>query len=339
MNKHVYFITGGAGLLGRHLIRAIYVHDPQAELRLLVRGRRLPDLPKEILNRTRLILGDLTYPESYAGALRGVETVIHSAALISHKKADRPAINRTNIDGTRLLLEAASAHGCRNFVHISSVAAVGRQTGQPSDESLYPAAEDLTCNPYARSKVRAEGVVLRYAKQMHVTILNPSLILGPGARRWQSVFHWLRRLPALPMVSAINSFVDARDVARASILAIRSPRSGERYIVTAENVGMLAFTRLALRILGSRALVIPLPDSLIHSADAVIGDLEPLGLNPRSKRFAELNVDKAYSSQKIRSDLGWTPLYSLEQSLTDTLTPVQSRREGTRWPLAARAPG
>jgi nucleoside-diphosphate-sugar epimerase len=295
-------------------------------------------LPNEILARTRLIRGDLTQPESYAAAMRGVETVIHSAALISFKKADRRAIHRTNIDGTRAVIEAASASGCRNFIHISSISAVGRQTGAPSDESLYPAVEALTRDAYARSKVRAEGVVLRYAKQMRVTILNPSVIIGPGARQMQGAFRWLQRLPALPMLSTLNSFVDARDVARAAILAAGSPGSGQRYIVTAENVSMLTFTRLALRVLGSRTHVFPVPDDLLRSADAALAVLDQMGLNPGMKRLSELNVDKTYSSQKIRRDLGWAPMYTLEESLADTLAPLVSLKTAARRAFMERTP-
>jgi nucleoside-diphosphate-sugar epimerase len=338
MNQHVYFITGGSGLLGRHLIQAVYAHDPRAELRLLVRGQRLPALPDEILNRAKLVQGDVTQPESYAAAMRGVETVIHSAALISFKKGDRRAISQTNIDGTRAVIEAASASGCRNFVHISSISAIGRRADPPWDESLYPAVEALARDAYARSKVRAEGIVLRYARQMHVTILNPSVIIGPGARQWQNAFRWLRLLPALPMLSTLNSFVDARDVARAAILAARSPRSGERYIVTAENIGMPAFTRMALRTLGSRTVVFPMPDSVIRSADAALAGFDWLGLNPGVKRLSELNVDKAYSSQKIRRELGWAPTVSIEESLADTLAPLMGLKPAARRAIAGRTP-
>src|SRR5258706_4939 len=86
-------VSGATRLLGQHRIRAVHNQHPQAEIRLLVRGHGVPPLSNDILARTRLIRGDLTQPESYAAAMRGVETVIHSAEMNSLKKVDRRTIN------------------------------------------------------------------------------------------------------------------------------------------------------------------------------------------------------------------------------------------------------
>ena len=166
--------------------------------------------------------------------------------------------------------------------------------------------------------------------------MNPSVFVGPGSHRWESALHWLRHIPAVPMLATLNSFVDVRDAARAALLAMSVPRSGERYIVTAHNVDMLSFTRLALRATGSRAPVFPAPRSLIRAADAAMAGLAWLRLNPGIKPISELNVDKAYSSQKIRRELGWAPMYSLEQSLRDTLAPLPGQMEALRWPVAGQ---
>jgi nucleoside-diphosphate-sugar epimerase len=123
------------------------------------------------------------------------------------------------------------------------------------------------------------------------------------------------------MLTTLNSFVDVRDVARAAILALAAPRSGERYIVTSENVDMVSFARQALGVLGSRAVVFPVPRGWLRAGDAVIAGLDRLRLNPGVRRLVDLNVDKAYSNAKIQRDLGWAPRYGLEQSLRDMLAP------------------
>jgi|SRR5579859_3087076 len=172
MDEQVLFITGATGFLGRHIVQAALAHAPEAEIRLLIRGRGVPRLPDALTGRIRLIRGDILHPESYQSALRGVDTVIHSAALLSFNKTDREAIFRTNVDGTRALLHAAAANSCRNFIHISSISAVGRQPGCLSDESLFPELEALARDPYAFSKVRAEREVLRFSGQMRVVRAN-----------------------------------------------------------------------------------------------------------------------------------------------------------------------
>ncbi|MBN1148899.1 MAG: NAD-dependent epimerase/dehydratase family protein [Anaerolineales bacterium] len=315
-----YFITGGFGFLGQYIVQAIHDHDPQGELRVLVRTPRRTYLPIRSLERVRLASGELSKPESYAAELQSVETVIHSAALISFKQSDRQALYQSNVLGTRLLAQTAAAQGCKNFILISSISAIGRRNGQLADETFLPDLEEKQAHdPYGYSKRMSEIEALHYAGQMRVVILNPSVIIGPGSTRIIRVARWLRRLPAAPMIATLNSFVDVRDAARAAALALGAGRSGERYIVTGENVDMLTFTHLALHALGSRARVFAAPDGLIPLGDGLVGLLDRLHLNPGVRKISELNVDKAYSTKKIRDEMGWVPNYALEQSLADTL--------------------
>ena len=318
METPACFITGSTGFLGQHLAAALAEHFPTAELRLLVRRPRAPWLPPALSGRVRLVEGDLAAPETYATALAGVGTVVHSAALISFRPEQRAEVYRTNVAGTRALVEAAAAAGCETFLHLSSISAIGRCPPALANETLYPTPEALARDPYGGSKLAAEREVLRYADRLRVTLLNPSVIIGPGSRLWARAMRWLRRAPALPMLTTRNSFVDARDVARAALLALNAPRSGERYIVTGANVSMLDFAQLLLRVLGSRAPVFPVPGALLRAGDAAIDLLDALRLNPGLRRPSALNVDKVYSIAKIQRDLGWTPAYSLEQSLRDT---------------------
>ena len=70
-----YFITGGLGFLGQYIVQAIHAHDPQGELRVLVRTRRRTFLGIENLDRVQWVQGELTHPETFAGALRGADVV------------------------------------------------------------------------------------------------------------------------------------------------------------------------------------------------------------------------------------------------------------------------
>ncbi len=75
-------------------------HDPQGELRVLIRSQRKTFLELEKLDRVRWIRGNLTQPESFAEHLKGVDTVIHNAAMISFKKADAQKVFDANVIGT-----------------------------------------------------------------------------------------------------------------------------------------------------------------------------------------------------------------------------------------------
>jgi nucleoside-diphosphate-sugar epimerase len=63
-----YFITGGLGFLGQYIVKAIHEHDPEAELRVLVRTQRETHLGIESLDGIQWVHGDLLQPETYAGA-------------------------------------------------------------------------------------------------------------------------------------------------------------------------------------------------------------------------------------------------------------------------------
>jgi dihydroflavonol-4-reductase len=271
-----------------------------------------------------VVRGDLTQPESFEEELVGIETVIHCAALVSFKLTDADALFQCNVLGTRHLLEAALAQGCTNFIYISSISTLVRRVGQLTDETLLPDLEDQRQrDPYGYTKRLGEIEVQSRADKMRCVILNPSVMIGPGDRRVESVlrtWHWLRwLLPGLPIISTQNSFVDVRDVAQAVVLALNRGTSGERYIVTGYNVDMPFFARAALKVIGWQRPVFILPSVAIRLADGILALLTSLRLNPGMRSLAAVNVDKVYSTEKIRHALGWMPAYSLEQSLKDAL--------------------
>ena len=184
MGKRIYFITGGFGFLGQYIVKAIYDNDTQADIRVLIRTRRKTLIPIQALDRVQLIEGDMTRIAEFETALEGVETIIHNAALVSFKPSDAEAIHQANTLGTRHLLQAAVAHGCRNFILISSISAIGAcQPSKPSDETNLPTEEHLQRDPYGRSKYAGECDLRAHAAHLRGIILNPSVIIGPGSLR------------------------------------------------------------------------------------------------------------------------------------------------------------
>jgi dihydroflavonol-4-reductase len=314
-----YFITGGLGFLGQYIVKAIHDHEPEAELRVLVRRQRKTFLGIEKLDRIRWVHGELLKPETYAESLRGVDVVIHNAAMVSFRKSEAEAIIRSNVTGTRNLIEAACEAGCPNFIFVSSISAVGLNPSGMMDESIYPNLEEKRrTDAYGYSKLVSEAELKQMTDAMRVIILNPSVILGPGSERVEMVMHAIKFLPIIPMLQYVNSFVDVRDVAQAVVLARTEGRSGERYIVTTWNEDMVEFTRAVLRLAGRRTWIIPLAGQSVKVMDAFLWLLDVLKLNPGIRRLTEMNVDKACSSEKIRGEMGWEPTLTLEQSIRDS---------------------
>jgi dihydroflavonol-4-reductase len=323
MAGRTYFISGGFGFLGQHIVKAVHDHDPRSDLRVLVRTPRRTLLGIESMPGVRLLSGDLGRPETFTGGMDGVDTVIHSAALVSFKRGDQESMRRSNIVGTENLLRAALDHRCRTFVFISSISAIGRQPGRLSDETMIPDPEEKRrIDFYGYSKLVGERALQAQADRMRIIILNPSVLLGPGSRLMERIASWLRWIPCVPMLTTLNSFVDVRDAAHAVVLALTGGQSGERYIVSTTNVDMLEFARTALAVMGRKAPVFPVPGGLLALGDALVRLLDALRLNPGVRRLRDINVDKACTTDKIRRQMGWQPAFSLEQSLRDTFCPA-----------------
>ena len=115
------FVTGATGFLGSHVARILAAEG--AELRLLVRAssdlRNIADLNAERAT------GDLRDPASIEEAVSGCDVVFHVAADYRLWVRDPEEMYRSNVEGTRTLLEAARKQGVRRVVYTSSVATMG----------------------------------------------------------------------------------------------------------------------------------------------------------------------------------------------------------------------
>ena len=315
-----YFITGGYGFLGQYIVQAVHDYDAAGELRVLIRSQRKTRLNLEKLDRITWTRGELTKPETFAEQLKGVDTVIHSAAMVSFKPADRQKVFDANVVGTRSIAAAARAAGCKNFVFVSSFSAAEFRPPLVTDESFVP---DLAYKErhdiYGYTKRLSELELMEMAGDMRVVILNPTVILGPGSERVDAAMNALRKTPVVPMMDYINAFVDVRDVARAVALAITKGRSGERYLVSAHNARMVEFTRAIVKYMGQSKTVFALSPAGVQIADGLVALLDMAGLNPGVRRPGLINIDKPCSSEKIKTEMGWSPAYSLDQSIKDSV--------------------
>ena len=164
-------VTGGRGLLGNAVISTAVAHGwhvvaLQRNASGLEDGDRVVD-----------VLGSVTDPASVERAMNGCDAVIHMAARVGIEGRWRE-FEDVNVNGTRVVLDAARRAGVRSFIYVSSpsVAHAGRAlVGAGAD----PADPDKTRGHYARSKAMAEQMVLR-TPDVPVVALRPHLVWGPG---------------------------------------------------------------------------------------------------------------------------------------------------------------
>lgn len=228
-------VTGAAGFIGANLVHALLAqgHRVRALIRPQADRRGLAGADCEV------ILGDVTDPVAMRAAAAGCEWCFHVAASYHLWLRDYAPMYRTNVEGTRRVIEAAAAAGCRRIVYTSTVGCIGlphRTAGQwvPTDETA-PASEAQMSNHYKRSKWQAEQVALDAARRgLPVVIVNPSAPVGPRDTKptptGQVLVDFLnRRMPGY--VDTGLNWVHVRDVAHGHILAAERGRIGERYIL------------------------------------------------------------------------------------------------------------
>src|SRR6266699_5431539 len=150
------FVTGATGFLGSHVARVLA--DQGAHLRLLVRPtsnlKNLEGLKAETAT------GDLRDAASLEKAMSGCDTVFHVAADYRLWVRDPNEMYRSNVEGTRSLLEAARKNGVRRVVYTSSVATIGfTRNGYPANEDSPVSLADMIGH-YKRSKFMAEQLAL-----------------------------------------------------------------------------------------------------------------------------------------------------------------------------------
>jgi dihydroflavonol-4-reductase len=233
--KGIVLVTGGTGFLGAYIISEL-VENGYA-VRAIHRNGRMPFfLPDAIREKVEWVRCDIRDPLGLEDAMAGVDAVIHAAAKVSFLKKERRELYSVNIDGTAHVVNAALTRQVPRFVHVSSVAALGRTNGgEVSEEKSW---EDSKYNTnYAISKFYGEMEVWRgIGEGLRGVIANPSTILGYGDWNHGSCALFRNAWREFPWYTeGINGFVDVTDTAKAIVRLLATDISGQRFILNGDN--------------------------------------------------------------------------------------------------------
>ena len=303
------FVTGATGFLGSHVARVLA--DNGADMRLLVRSssnlRNIEGL------RADRALGDLRDPASLEKAMAGCDVVFHVAADYRLWVRDPNEMYRSNVEGTRAILEAARKNGVRRVVYTSSVATIGfTRNGYPANEDSPVSLADMIGH-YKRSKFMAEQLALEAGRSgLQVVVVNPTTPVGdqdvkptPTGR---IVVDFLKRKFPAYVETGLN-LVDVRECARGHVTALEKGKSGERYILGGENLTLKQILDKLAKITGLPSPMLKLPYIFAYAAgiadEIVTGRLR--GREPRATiDTVRMGAKKMFaSSDKAERDLGW----------------------------------
>jgi dihydroflavonol-4-reductase len=228
-------VTGASGFVGSGI--AIAARKAGYRVRVLVR-RSSPRT--NIQSDDEVVVGDICDRTSLAQALQGVRYLAHAAADYRLWSPSPDEIIRTNVEGTRYVMEEALRAGVERIVYTSTVATLELQDNSLADETR-PLSESQAIGPYKKSKVLAERLVEEMVKKhrLPAVIVNPSAPIGPRDVKPTPTGRIVVECACGRMPGFVDTglnLVHVDDVASGHLAALRRGRIGERYILGGENV-------------------------------------------------------------------------------------------------------
>lgn len=311
-------ITGATGFIGSAVVRELL--DAGHEVRALIRKtsdtRNIDGLDLE------RVYGDIRDEESVQAALKGCDTLFHTAALYTTWLPESKTIYEINVEGTKNVLRAALEAGVEKVVYTSTAGVIGKNAdgSLPNEETPFNLWD--VSGHYIRSKYMAEQEALRICREegLPAVIVNPTLPIGPRDVRptpnGQMILDFLsRRLPGY--VEGGFNLVAVEDVAKGHLLAAERGRIGERYILGYRNMTLKEMFELLEKLTGIPAPRLRLPYSLTLAGAYTLEGIarltgKPPLINVDSIRTSHLTLH--YDCSKAVRELGM-PQTSVEEAI------------------------
>ena len=299
------FLTGGTGFVGRNLAEVLSAAGWRVTA-LVRAGSRAGHLKELGIETVEARLEDT---QSLRAVMpEGLDVVFHVAADTSPWRGHRARQWRTNVEGTRNMLQVAMEAGAGRFVHTSTIAVYGHQAGRFDERAEKHGLGSWI--GYVNSKSHAEAAVLEAAQGgLDTVILNPGHILGRyDSHNWARMFRMVRddTLPGVP--PGAGCFANVREVAKAHLKAAEVGARGENYLLGGPHETFLAMVREIARILDMEppdktlsAIAIKTAARVKDLASRITG--KPPDLTPEGAYF--VCQDENFSSKKAKDQLGY----------------------------------
>ena len=321
-------VTGASGFIGGHVARRLVGrgHAVRVLVRLTSDLSCIGDLRLERAD------GDLRDIRSLRKAIRGCRQLYHVAADYRLWATNPEEIYRSNVDGTRNILEAAAEAGLEKVVYTSTVGTIGIPAGGALGTEDFPVSDRDITGHYKRSKFEAEQVALEFASQgLPLVIVNPTAPVGEGDLKptptGKIIVDFLRGAMPAYVDTGLN-LVDVRDVAEGHLLAAERGRAGQRYILGARNMTLRQIFEALGTISGKPAPRLRLPYWMaLGFSLGEVAATRLTGSEPRAPLEAVRMARKKMfvSTDKAERELGFRP-GPVEDALRRAVTWFQKHR-------------
>lgn len=238
------FLTGGTGLVGAHIL--LKLTESGQKVKALKRKRSSFTVIRNIfshykktdlLKSIEWIEGDLLDLFSLQEGIKGCNTVIHCAAIVSFNPKDFKKVMKINVEGTANIVNICLENNIEKLAYISSIATLNDEKNQVRTEDSFW-KESKSNSQYAKSKYLSEQEVWRGIEEgLNSIIVNPSVILGPGdwtkgsSQMFEKVWKGLKFYS-----SGSTGYIDVLDVAKCVVKLLEKEIINERFILNAENI-------------------------------------------------------------------------------------------------------
>ena len=309
-------LTGATGYIGHKL--ALKLAEQNHEVHALVRDVNSNRLP----NHKYIIpfKGDICDLDSIMKAIEGCQKVFHTAAFTNMRCNKVEPFYKTNVIGTRNIMEASYQAGVDKVIYTSTLAVFGPALPHIPITEEQPRLTSYD-NDYELTKTMSEEEVLKYVKKgLNCSILNVSKVYGPGPNTFSSGVNTIVErimkdtflyVPDRLNVEANYVFID--DVVNAELLAAKKAKPGEKYIIGGENIDYNGLFHTIKELSNSKIPVVKVNYHMVKGFVRLISNVsrlfgkEPL-VTPTLLDF--LFTNRSASSQKAISNLNYqiTPL-------------------------------
>jgi nucleoside-diphosphate-sugar epimerase len=318
-----YLITGATGFIGSHLVDLLYTQG--YDLRVLVRNEsKLADLKKYPIEAVQ---GDLFNQEALDKATKDIDGVFHLAAEVRAIANNTPALfTKTNVVGTKNVLDACVKNNVKKVVAISSIAAQG--VNKPGQSLV---TEDMAnCNPdspYGESKKAMEDLCLQIMQQtgMPIALPRPGFVFGEKAHSVSQFFKAVKagQFRFINQGETRWSFVYVKNLVQGLMQAMHSKQAnGEAFFLTDEHPYTIREFTEAI----AEAYHVEKPGSVPGALAGVGATVLDVFSGMTGKKFPltkerlhRLTHDMAYSCEKSKKLINYNPEIQLSESIPATV--------------------
>jgi dihydroflavonol-4-reductase len=291
-------VTGGTGFVGSHTAKAL--KEAGYRIRLLVRSESKAKsvFSKHGIEIDEILVGDVTDPAAVASAVEGCDAVIHSAAMVSTAEKYAEDVRKTNVGGTKLVIDQSIAAGIKKIIYVSSVSALFNVGDTVINEKT---AVSIAKNPYGRTKVYCEHYVRELQSQgAPIVITYPTGVVGTHDPGLSDPHFGIKLFVGLLTFTSSTGmqFVNVRDIAKAHVSIVERINGPDRFILGGHYYSWTELLEIVNRLTGRKLKNVHIPGKILR----LLGRCADVVIKITGKEFPFTGEGMTYATQWVYAD-------------------------------------